>query len=121
MALAGIGKKYSPSVLNAWLKKNGGYINGDKFVWGSIAPLGLSYAGKIANSNIASSLAAGDVVILNVLGGAHWVLAVGMIDKTIFVNDSQFDTIQYNLSEIVAGNSALYRLNVMAALDEVIR
>jgi hypothetical protein len=110
MALAGIGQSYNPSTLNIWLKKNKGFLNGNTFVWESVSSLGLSYVGKISNKNIASSLAAGDVVILNVLNGAHWVLATSMSDSTIFVNDSQYNTLSYNLSDIVAGNSGLYKV-----------
>lgn len=111
MALSGIGKNYNPSTLNTWLKGHGGYVSGDLFVWGSVNSLGLSYVGKVANSNIASSLAAGNVVILNVHNGGHWVLATSMSGSTINVNDPGYNTASYSLSEIVANNSGLYRVS----------
>jgi len=73
MAVAGIGKNYNPGTLNTWLKEHGGYVSGDLFVWGSVSHLGLSYVGKVANSNIAANLAANHIVIINVHNGAHWV------------------------------------------------
>lgn len=35
----------NPSTLNNWLKKNGGYVSGDSFVWDSTRPLGLPFSG----------------------------------------------------------------------------
>ena len=110
MALAGTGKSYDPSSLNKWLKGHGGYVSGDGYVWGSVNSIGLNYAGKVANSNIASSLDAGKVVILNVHNGGHWVLAHSMSGSTIQVNDPGFPTTSYSLSEIVANNSGLYHV-----------
>ena len=111
MALAGIGKNYNPGTLNTWLKGHGGYVSGDLFVWGSVSPLGLSYVGKVANSNIASHLASNNVVILNVHNGGHWVLAHSMSGSTIHVNDPGYSTTSYTLSEIVANNSGLYHVS----------
>jgi hypothetical protein len=111
MALSGIGKNYNPGTLNTWLKGHGGYVSGDLFVWGSVNSLGLSYVGKVANANIASSLSAGEIVILNVHNGGHWVLATSMSGSTISVNDPGYSTTSYTLSEIVAGNSGLYRVS----------
>ena len=111
MALSGIGKGYNPGTLNTWLKGHGGYVSGDLFVWGSVNSLGLSYQGKVANSNIASSLAAGHIVILNVHNGGHWVLATSMSGSTIQVNDPGYSTTSYTLAEIVANNSGLYRVS----------
>lgn len=111
MALSGIGKSYNPGTLNTWLKGHGGYVSGDLFVWGSVNSLGLSYVGKVANANIQASLNAGEVVILNVHNGGHWVLAHSMSGSTISVNDPGYNTASYTLSEIVAGNSGLYRVS----------
>jgi hypothetical protein len=108
MALAGCGKGYNPSSLNTWLKGHGGYVSGDLFVWGAVNSLGLSYVGKVSNGNIAGELAKNSIVILNVHGGAHWVLATGMSGSTISVNDPGYSTSSYTLSEIVANNSGLY-------------
>lgn len=98
MALAGTGHNYNPSTLNHWLKGHGGYVSGDLFVWGSVNPIGLKYIGKVANSNIASSLEAGHVVILNVHNGGHWVLAHSMSGSTIHVNDPGYSTTSYTLA-----------------------
>jgi hypothetical protein len=111
MALAGIGKSYNPSTLNTWLKGHGGYVSGDLFVWASVNPLGLSYVGKVANTNIQGALNNGEIVILNVHNGGHWVLATSMSGSTISVNDPGFSTTSYTLSEIVANNSGLYRVS----------
>jgi hypothetical protein len=110
MALAGTGKNYNPSSLNGWLKGHGGYVSGDLFVWASVNPLGLVYAGKVANGNIAGSLAAGHVVIMNVHNGAHWVLATGISGSTVSVNDPGFNTGSYTLAEIVPNASGLFHV-----------
>lgn len=65
----------------------------------------------MANSNIASNLAANHVVILNVHNGGHWVLATSMSGSTIYVNDPGYSTTSYTLSEIVANNSGLYHVS----------
>jgi hypothetical protein len=59
MALSGCGKSYNPDTLNTWLKGHGGYVSGDLFVWGSVNTLGISYAGKVANTGIQAALNAG--------------------------------------------------------------
>jgi hypothetical protein len=111
MALSGIGKNYNPGSLNTWLKGHGGYVSGDLFVWGSVNSLGLSYVGKVANGNIDGALKANEIVVLNVHGGAHWVLATSMSGSTISVNDPGYSTASYTLSEIVSGASGLYRVS----------
>ena len=111
MGLSGIGKNYNPSSLNAWLKGHGGYVSGDLLVWGSVTSLGLSFIGKVANSQIASGLSAGNVVILNVHNGGHWVLATSISGSRISVNDPGFSTTSYDMSEIVAGQTAMYRVS----------
>ncbi len=120
MALSGCGKNYNPGSLNTWLKGHGGYVSGDLFVWGSVGPLGLSYVGKVANSNIQGALNAGEIVILNVHNGAHWVLATSMSGSTISVNDPGYSTTSYTLSEIVAGNSGLFRFSGVNVLGMMI-
>lgn len=110
MALAGIGKGYNPSSLNSWLRSNGGYVSGNLFVWGSISPLGLKYEGKVANSGIKGALDAGKVVILNVHNGGHWVLAKGYSGDNILVNDPGYNTASYSLSQIVNGQTGVYRV-----------
>lgn len=108
MALSGTGNSQNPSTLNTWLKGHGGYVSGDLFVWASVNSLGIKYIGKVSNSNIASSLSSGKIVILNVHNGGHWVLATSMSGSTISVNDPGYQTSSYTLSEIVANNSGLY-------------
>lgn len=110
MALAGSGKGYNPSSLNAWLKSHGGYVSGNLFVWGSISSLGLHYEGKVSNSQIKSELDKGKVVILNVHNGGHWVLAHGYSGDNILVNDPGYSTTSYSLSQIVNGQTGVYRV-----------
>lgn len=98
MALSGCGKSYNPGTLNTWLKGHGGYVSGDLFVWGSVNSLGLSYIGKVANSNIQAELNKNSIVILNVHNGGHWVLATSMSGSTIQVNDPGYSTTSYTLS-----------------------
>jgi len=108
MALAGTGHGYNPSTLNQWLKGHGGYVGGDGLVWGAVNSLGLTFAGKFANSEIKSALDKGKVVICNVNNGGHWVLAHSYSGDTIYVNDPGFDRSSYTIGEIVNGNNAIY-------------
>ena len=108
MALSGTGHSYNPSALNTWLTRNGGYVSGDLFVWGSVSPLGMKFIKVISNSNIASSLSAGHIVILNVRNGGHWVLATSMSGNTIYVNDPGYSTTSYSLYDVVPNKSKLY-------------
>lgn len=108
MALSGVGHNYNPGTLNSWLKSNGGYVSGDLFVWTAINKIGLTYHGKIANTEIKHHLDSGDVVILNVHSGAHWVLAHGYSGDNILVNDPGFSTSSYSISQIVSGQTAVY-------------
>jgi hypothetical protein len=39
----------SPASLNHWLSLNGGYVNGDNFLWGSITPFKFIFEGKVSN------------------------------------------------------------------------
>ena len=52
MALSAVGSSQTPSTLNTWLKGHGGYVSQDLFVWASINPLGVRFAGFISNSAI---------------------------------------------------------------------
>lgn len=110
MALAGTGHSFNPSTLNAWLKGHGGYVSGDLFVWGSINPLGLTWEGKVSNSQIKAKLDQGRVVICNVHNGGHWVLAYGYNGDNILVNDPGYTTTSYTLSQIVDGQNGVYRV-----------
>ena len=111
MALLGVGHNYNPGTLNTWLKANGGYVSGDLFVWTAINKIGLTYHGKIANTEIKHHLDSGNVVILNVHNGGHWVLAHGYSGDNILVNDPGYSTSSYSLSQIVNGQTAVYTLN----------
>jgi hypothetical protein len=110
MALSGTGHTHTPDTLNTWLKAHGGYVSGDEFVWNSIHPLGLTFEGKVANSQIKAELDKGKVVICNVHNGGHWVLAHGHNGDNILVNDPGFSTTSYTLSQIVNGQNGIYRV-----------
>ena len=103
MALAGTGQNYNPKTLNQWLKGHGGYVSGDLFVFASINPLGLTFEGKVGNSQIKAKLDQGRVVICNVHNGGHWVLAHSYSGDNIKVNDPGYSTSSYTLSQIVNG------------------
>ncbi|TNV75787.1 hypothetical protein FGO68_gene6432 [Halteria grandinella] len=72
------GKASNPGTLNAWLRGHGGYVSGDLFVWGSVAPFGLSFVGFSSNdADIKNHFNQGHAVILNVNKGGHYVLMTG--------------------------------------------
>ena len=108
MALKGTGHNFNPSTLNKWLTTHGGYAQSDLFVWTSIDAFNLKFEGKVANSQIKSKLDAGKIVIMNVHGGRHWVLAYGYSGDSIKVNDPGYSVTSYALSEIVDGQNGIY-------------
>jgi hypothetical protein len=107
MALAGLGKSLygqspNPGTFNAFLNSYGGYY-GDEFEWGSVARFGLYYQGQTTDkATINRNICANNVVILNVMNGAHWVLATGVApDGTYYVNDPGFYRSTYASWEVV--------------------
>jgi uncharacterized protein YraI len=98
MALNGLGKTINgqsanPGTLNAWLGGNGGYVNGNDFIWASVGRLGLNHV-KATNSNaeIRAAICANQVVILTVKNGGHYVLATGTGNGVFYVNDPGSNT-----------------------------
>lgn len=89
--------------MNQWLRDHGGYAYGDSFVWASIQPFGLAFGGLDPNPvyRIALHLQAGDFVIANVMGGAHWVLATSVSNGYMSVNDPGFNKAGYGINEVV--------------------
>ena len=76
----------TPHKLNQWLKEHGGYVQGDVFVWTSVAPFGLSYLGQIVNHvDMRSHLDKGHIVILNIHNSDHWVLATNYSSNLFYV------------------------------------
>ena len=67
----------TPDIMNNWLINNGGFADGDLFVWSSIAPLGFNFQGFISSQgDIDNAFNQGELVILNVMNGGHYVLAI---------------------------------------------
>jgi hypothetical protein len=62
----------------------------------------------VSNSQIKTYLDAGNVVILNVHNGGHWVLAYGYNGDNILVNDPGYNVASYALSQIVDGQNGIY-------------
>lgn len=124
MALSGTGQNYNPRTLNQWLKANGGYASGDLLIWSVLSKIGLTFEGKVANSQIKAKLDAGKVVICNVHNGGHWVLATGYSGDNILVNDPGYSTTSYAISTIVDGQNGIYRVgnsdeSVLAELEAI--
>jgi hypothetical protein len=112
MALYGVGNtSINPGTLNKWLISNGGYSQGNLFVWTSINKLGVSFIGFFNNSAIKSLLDQGKILILNVRNGGHWVLATRISGDTIYVNDPGYSVSSYTLSQVVNGNTGAYTPN----------
>ena len=86
--------------LNAWLKVNGGYAQGNLFVWPSVNVLGLPWYNFITVALLGDNLAAGRHCILNVNNGRHWVLATSVEGNTAYVNDAYYDVDSYDLSGV---------------------
>jgi len=111
MALKGFGQEFDPKSLNIWLTNNGGYVSGDLFVWASINRFGVTFKGFIANNQIKANLDSGNIVIVNVRNGGHWVLVTGISGDTITVNDAGYSVSSYNINDVVNGNTGIYTVN----------
>lgn len=111
MALKSINQDFNPSSLNSYLNGHGGYVQQDLFVWAAINPLGVKFIGFITRASIQSNLNAGNIVILNVHNGGHWVLATQMINSnTVAVNDPGYSTTSYTFDQIVDANCGVYKV-----------
>jgi ABC-type bacteriocin/lantibiotic exporter with double-glycine peptidase domain len=114
MALYAVGNtQINPSTLNKWLTANGGYVKDDLYVWAAVNKFGVTFKGFISNSDIKKNLDSGNIVIVNVHNGGHWVLATGYSGDNILVNDPGYATTSYTLSQIVNGNTGVYTINRM--------
>ena len=98
----------TPAILNKWLTQNGGYVSGDLFVWSAINSFGVTFQGKVANSQIKSNLDKGNIVLCNVHNGKHWVIAYAYNGDNILINDPNYTTPSYSLAEIVDGQNGVY-------------
>lgn len=115
MALTGTGRSYNPRTLNQWLTNNGGYVNGDGYVWSSANHLGLTWKGFLGKAYIKSNIDFGNIVILNVHNGHHWVLATGYSGDNFHVNDPGFQVTSYPIDQVgtvgcYGANAASYYL-----------
>ena len=64
---------------------------GNLFIWDSVRAFGLNYEGQTSDINvIRQHLCNNKIVILNVMGGGHWVLAKGYNGDAFYINDSGF-------------------------------
>jgi hypothetical protein len=108
MALNGLGRSIdgqsaNPATLNNFLRSNGGYY-GNLYVWGAVSRFGLNYQGQPTDKGtINKNICANNVVVLNVNGGGHWVLATGVSadGQTYYVNDPGFNRATYSAGEVV--------------------
>jgi len=104
MMLRHFGFDTDPGRLNDLLKANGGYQNGNLFVWGALEKIfngvkfGYRYNGAYLDK-VDEQLRAGKPVIINVdLNPAtpvldeHWVLIVGKVNGSYIINDPWYGT-----------------------------
>ena len=96
------GAETTPKTLNTWLTSNGGYAQGNLFVWGSVAKFGFSYTGRFnAASDVKAKMNQGQICILNVNNGGHWVLATGSDANGFTVNDPGAGKPRFSNSDVV--------------------
>ena len=80
-----VGMQASPLELNNWLTANGGYVNNNYVVWGSLNSFGMFYVGKTSSYiDIRNYFNAGHFVFLNVNNGGHWVMMTGYAGPKVF-------------------------------------
>lgn len=106
----------TPGSLNAWLKANGGYTQGndmEESVVPHVDPSrvqwpadGMHRTNDLSPAQVQAMLKAGRPVIANVMHGEHFVLVVGWDadnEDTLVVNDPGFDRHTYSFSKDVVG------------------
>ncbi|CAD8190908.1 unnamed protein product [Paramecium pentaurelia] len=79
----------TPKIMNAWLRKNGGYASGDLFVWAGLNQSSWFY-----------KFDAGLHVILNVNNCGHYVLMTSYSGDTFNVNDPGYPRSTYSANEV---------------------
>ena len=106
MALNGRGKSsMNPGQMNYWLRSNNGYTD-DLFEWYSVYSLGLRYVGFTTDiQTIIEWVCSGKVVVLNVRGGKHWVLAKSYSNGMFQVNDPGYNSNFYTSSQVVGADA----------------
>ncbi|KAF2074487.1 hypothetical protein CYY_004192 [Polysphondylium violaceum] len=104
------GQLSTPATLNAWLKSNNGYTDGDLLIENAIPNISpvIQWVGSYEHSDftiqdIQDMLDQQIVVILNVNNGGHFVLAIGYdeTNDTIYVNDPGFNKQSYTYEDAV--------------------
>ncbi len=97
----------TPEITNNWLKANGGFHEGDNFLWHSIEPLGYQLLGFLINAGeIIDAFEQGLHVILNVHEGHHYVLVTGISETGFFVMDPGYAVTEYLFQDF--GGAAVY-------------
>jgi hypothetical protein len=100
MALYGVGNtSINPGTLNKWLIDNGGYWY-DIFAPFVLVKLGLTIDGIYSNTQIKSLLDQGEILILTVRDGDHYVLATRISGDTVYVNDPGYSVTSYKVSDV---------------------
>ena len=110
MMLKHFGFDTDPARLNTWLINNGGYYNGNLFVWASLEKydprIDYQYRYKpVQLDKVDAQLAKGFPVIVNVdlvpsttVLDEHWVLVVGKVNGSYIINDPWYGT-QFKFEE----------------------
>ncbi|EGC38213.1 hypothetical protein DICPUDRAFT_29096 [Dictyostelium purpureum] len=115
MAIAGKGitldgNLSNPGSLNEWLRNNEGYVGDDLLeesvlenISNGIQWVGSYPASAFTMDEVVDMINKQVVVIINVLQGAHFVLAVGydQTNTVFYVNDPGFNTLTYTYEDVV--------------------
>lgn len=100
-----VNSTFSPAVLNDYLRNNGGYVNGNCFVWaktdGYVSGWKYTGSGSLTGSNsqktnkIKKLLLDGKYVVIGVKNNGHYVAATGYTADNIKISDPG-----YSVSEL---------------------
>ena len=105
MVCNAFGHASNPKLLNAWLTTNGGYLDGNLFLWASLEELydDMKFAGFVyspTTAQIRAAILAGTLPIMYVdfddstpQVEMHWVLGIGVMGNEVVIADPWTGTI----------------------------
>ena len=96
------GQPSTPHTINQYLINHDGYNMTDWFIWTSLSAFGFKHLGIQPTPQFAiENMQAGNLCILHVQKGHHYVLATGITSTGFTIMDALYPRDSYNFDEVV--------------------